>query len=327
MQDMGASSPARSARQWSTNEVAAAGRLDYWVGAICEAFLEMDCSSRAASTFSGSLTSVAVGSLAFNQVRASTQDVYRTRAGISRGASHPFYLITQRQTPWHVCQGGHRVALRPGDTVLVDSAQPYELHYPEGVDVMSVQLPRSWVGEWLTQVDTPLPRVAFRDQGWGQALSAMGLQFAGEPLLATHYPSGLLCDQLGAMLAAALEPPPMHAAGPSAARDLLVKAQALQRARIDEPGLTARCVADHLGVSLRTLHRAYAAGSTSFALHLRRIRLERAAMLLCQPRLITVSVAEIGRRCGYTDASHFAREFLRLHGASPSHWRRQHLVG
>jgi len=93
------------ARQWSTDGVDARGRLDYWVGAICEAFLEMDCSSRQALAFEGRLTSVEVGPLSFNQVEASTQDVYRTRAGVARSASHPFYLITQRQTPWHVRQG------------------------------------------------------------------------------------------------------------------------------------------------------------------------------------------------------------------------------
>lgn len=311
------------ARSWSTERVAASQRLDYWVGAICEAFLEMDCSSRQAPVFEGQLTSVDAGALSFNQVEASTQDVYRTRAGIARSAQHPFYLITQRETPWHVRQGGHRVGLRPGDAVLVDSAQLYELHFPESVTVMSIQLPRTWVGQWLARVDDPLPRVAGRDQGWGRALSGLTLQFAHEPLLAAHYPADLLSDQLGAMLAAAMEPQEVKAT--PAAHDLLTRAQRLLQERLDVPGLAAAGVAAELGVSARTLHRALAAGATSFALELRRLRLLRAAQLLAQPRLSGVTVAELGRRCGFADASHFVREFQRQFGTTPARWRRQRL--
>lgn len=313
------------ARQWSTDGVEARGRLDYWVGAICEAFLEMDCSSRQALAFEGRLTSVEVGPLSFNQVEASTQDVYRTRAGVARSASHPFYLITQRQTPWHVRQGGHRVGLRPGDAVLVDSAHLYELHFPESVEVMSIQLPRAWVGLWLTQVDAAAPRVAQRDQGWGRALSGLCLQFAHDPLLAAGYPSHLLCDQLGAMLAAAIEPMPSVTSSPR--RDLFLRAQRLQQNQLDHAGLTSQWAADQLGVSVRTLHRAYAAESTSFALSLRRLRLERAAQLLEQARLAHVSVSELGRRCGFADASHFVREFQRQFRTTPARWRRERIRG
>lgn len=311
------------ARQWSTDQVAAPGRLDYWVGAICEAFLEMDCSSRQAPAFEGRLTSVEVGPLSFNQVEASTQDVYRTCAGIARSVRHPFYLITQRETAWHVRQGGHRVGLRPGDAVLVDSAQLYELHFPESVEVMSIQLPRAWVGEWLVRVDDPVPRVALRDQGWGRALSGLALQFAHEPLLAARYPEGLLCDQLGAMLAAAIEP--RQAAPTAASHDLVSRARRLMLEQLDQPGLSAQRVADGLDTSVRTLHRAFAADAIGFASSLRQLRLERAAHLLAQPRLGLLTVAELGRRCGFVDASHFVREFQRRFGATPARWRRDHL--
>ena len=77
------SSPA-ALRQWTTDVVAPPARLDYWVGAICEAFLEMDCSSREAPLFGGELQSLPVETLSINRVRASTQDVFRTPAGSAR---------------------------------------------------------------------------------------------------------------------------------------------------------------------------------------------------------------------------------------------------
>lgn len=312
-------------RRWTTASVEAPRRLDYWVGAICEAFLEMDCSSREAASFGGSLVSVPGQGIAFNQVLATTQDVYRTPRAIARGQAHPFYLIAQSQSAWHVRQGEHRVHLRPGDAVLVDSAQPYELHFPQSVGCLSVQLPRAWVGRWLQSLESAQPRVAHRDLGWGRALSGLCLQLGEDPALAAQYPQELLADQVGAMLACALEPAAAPPAG-GAHADLVARAEALLRERLCVPGLAAGDIAAALNVSPRTLHRAFAAAGSTFMGRLRTLRMQRAAELLAQPRLAGVSVAEIGRRCGYTDASHFAREFHRAWGLAPASWRRARRV-
>jgi AraC family transcriptional activator of tynA and feaB len=311
-------------RRWSTDAVNPARRLDYWVGAICEAFLEMDCSSREAGAFAGTLTSLPADGVSINQVLATTQDVYRTPAAIARSRQHPFYLITQLRSAWHVRQGGHVAHLRPGDAVLVDAAQSYELHFPESVACLSIQMPRSWTGRWLAQLESRAPRVVARDRGWGRALSALCTQLGEEPTLVAGYPASLLADQVGAMLAAALEP---AVDAPAPANQALAKrAEALLRARLDEAGLSAASVALSLSVSVRTLHRAFASRGDTFAGSLRRIRLEHAAQLLAQPRLSHVGVAELGRRSGFGDASHFVREFRLAWGMTPARWRR-HCAG
>lgn len=308
-------------RHWTTETVAPGQRLDYWVGAICDAFLEMDCSSREAGRFDGRLASLPIEDLSFNQVVASTQDVYRTPGAIARSTRQPFYLITQWQQPWQVRQGGRLVQLRPGDTVLVDSAQCYELHFPQSVGSLSVQLPRAWLGRWLRVVDDPAPRVAARDQGWGRVLSALCVELGQAPALAAGYPETLLADHLGALLVASLEPA-QAASAATDVRGLTGRASNLLRQRLDEPGLTAERVAGELSVSVRTLHRAFAASGVSFAGTLRRLRLEQARDWLAQPRLALLTTAEIGRRCGFVDASHFVREFQRSFGQTPGRWRR-----
>ncbi|RQO81066.1 helix-turn-helix domain-containing protein [Acidovorax sp. FJL06] len=307
-------------RQWTTDVVAPAARLDFWVGAICEAFLEMDCSSREAPTFGGVLQSLPLAALSVNQVRASMQDVYRTPAGIARSQQLPFYLIGQSETAWHLRQDGQVAHLRPGDVALVDSARPYELHFPDGVNCVSLQLPRAWVGQWLAQAEARGPRVAWRDQGWGQSLGALAVQLARDPASAQALPGALLSDHLGALLGAALEPP--RAPVPSAAQGLHAHLCGLLRARIDQPGVSAPALAQEAGVSLRTLHRAFAAQGQTFAGTLRQMRLVRAGELLRRPQLTHVAVAEIGRRCGFADASHFARAFQRAMGVPPAQWRR-----
>lgn len=279
-----------------------------------------DCSSREATTFDGVLQSLPVASLSVNQVRASTQDVYRTPAGIACSRQLPFYLIAQAASSWHVRQDGQVAHLRPGDVALVDSARPYELHFPDGVHCVSLQLPRAWVGQWLAQAEALGPRVAWRDQGWGQSLGALAVQLARDPGSAQALPPALLSDHLGALLSAALEQPCEPTA---AAQGLHAHLSGLMAARIDQSGLSAQALADEAGVSLRTLHRTFAAQGGSFAGALRQMRVARAGDLLRRAQLAHVSVAEIGRRCGFADASHFARVFQRAMGMSPAAWRRR----
>lgn len=315
------SAPDPRLREWTTARARPRERLDYWVGAICEAFLEMDCSSTAADHFDGQLVHLPLQRLAVNRVQASTQDVYRTPAAIAKSQDQPFYLITQIEQPWLVKQGGRVLQLRPGDAVLVDAAQAYELHFPHSVTCLSVQMPRAWVGQWLQTVDVSHARLAHREQGWGAMLSALSLQLGRQPELALEMAPDWLEAQFGALLAAAMEPEVhRHAPGAGGLRE---RAVALMRERRGEPGWRADGLAAQLQVSLRSLHRAFTdAGETVMG----RWRLERithACELLGQPRLARLNMAEVGRRCGYADASHFGRDFQRVTGSTPQRWLRE----
>lgn len=305
-------------REWTTAEARPRERLDYWVGAICEAFLEMDCSSTAAEHFDGQLVHVPVGRLAVNRVMASTQDVYRTPSAIARSQEPPFYLITQIEQPWLVRQSGRLLQLRPGDAVLVDAAQTYELHFPHSVGCLSVQMPRAWVGKWLQSVDVAHARVAHREQGWGAMLSALSVQLGRKPQLAFQMAPDWLESQFGALLAASLEPG-VHERKPSSS-GLHERAIGLMRERCGEPGWRAEVLAAALQVSLRSLHRAFAAAGETVMGRWRQVRIDHACALLLQTRRNVLSMGEVGRRCGYADASHFGRDFQRVTGVTPQRW-------
>lgn len=195
------------------------------------------CAGPAADHFDGQLVHLPLQRLAVNRVQASTQDVYRTPAAIAKSKDQPFYLITQIEQPWLVKQGGRVLQLRPGDTVLVDAAQAYELHFPHSVTCLSVQMPRAWVGQWLQTVDLSHARVAHREQGWGAMLSALRLQLGRQPALALEMAPDWLEAQFGALLAASMEP--MANRNAAGASDLRERAVALMRERRGEPGWRA----------------------------------------------------------------------------------------
>ena len=291
----------------------AALRLDYWVGAISEGFLAMEASGNAAQ-FHGELESARLGPVGVNWVQAAAQRVWRTPRAIARGDQRVAYLLGNRDSAWRVAQDGREALMRPGDFVLVDARRPYHFDFPAGPSTVSLELPLDWLARWVAEPEahTACP---FRadDTGWSAALAAFARPWRPGMATTPPLPAGLLTDQLGALLSlACCGSPKMPPPG------LAERAQKILRERMSEPGLTATQVAADLGCSVRSLHRALAAARTPFAQLLMAERLAMARQMLASPALSRVGVAEIGRRVGLLDASHFARLCRRHLGLPPS---------
>lgn len=118
---------AATIRRWSTDDVPPAQRLDYWIGAICEGFLEMDATSPLATRFHSSLESAPLGCIGVNRVCGSAQDVYRSAGAIAKSRENYFYLLCKTDTAWSTTQGGRSARLLPGDAVLVDRLSVAEI--------------------------------------------------------------------------------------------------------------------------------------------------------------------------------------------------------
>lgn len=309
-------------RQWSTDGVAPRDRLDYWIGAVCDCFLDMDVSSARPAEFQARISSQPLQSLTFNQVQGSPQDVRRTRRGIARAERNFYYLVCKEEAPCDIEQQvGSRAHLLPGDLVLIDSRSPYRLSFPDVVDCWSVELPIDWLEQWLPDAERQLGRRIDGREGFGSALSAY-LRELGRSLQAgaCRLPPALLADQLGALLALSLP-------GAAAQREeaglpaMAARIEACLAERFSEPGLTAAEVAHALGISARTLHRALGQAGHSFAQRLLQHRLRAALRMLRSPAFARVTTAEIGRRAGWPDASHFTRVCRRWLGATPASLR------
>ncbi|CAN5480465.1 hypothetical protein BH10PSE18_BH10PSE18_40860 [soil metagenome] len=307
-------------RHWSTQAVPPAQRLDYWVGAICEGFLEMTVTSASSADFHSSLDSVDWGPVGIHRVLGGAQDVYRTRTAIARASENSYFLLCKSDSAWTAAQEQTRARLLPGDLVLVDSRRRYEFHFTESANTVSLELRPDWVATWLPHVEGLLGQRIDGQTGWGGALGAVARQLTPELAIAPPLPATLLRDQLGALLALASG----NAASAAGAPNDALRARILDalRERHAEPGLTAAVVAAGLGISSRTLHRSLAASGQPFAQQLMACRMAVARRLLADARFDRLTVAEIGRRVGLLDASHFVRACRRRLGATPGQIRR-----
>ncbi|HSI59830.1 MAG TPA: AraC family transcriptional regulator [Ideonella sp.] len=269
-------------RQWSTDHLPLAQRLDYWVGAICEGFLEMTAESRSPEAFGAALDSTACGPMVVSRVRATPADVWRTPQAIARSSDHVYYLVGTLDAAWTSAQRDTTVRLRPGDFVLVDSEQRYEFCFPESCETVYFQLPASWLASWLPDPQAAVARAIDGHSAWGAVLGAFARQSVS----------------LHSSIVAAIE---RHHAS---------------------MGLTAASVATELGISERTLHRHLGLGGTTFLQAVVALRMSSALRMLRDKRFDHLGISEVGHRCGFSDPSRFARQCRAHLGKTPFRLRK-----
>ena len=91
-----------------------------------------------------------------------------------------------------------------------------------------------------------------------------------------------------------------------------------------EHDLTADRFAAAHHISTRQLYRLLAAEGISLGDWVRQRRLEACRDELARPRTAPVSVATVGRRWGFPDATNFGRAFKAAYGATPLQWHLLH---
>lgn len=136
-----------------------------------------------------------------------------------------------------------------------------------------------------------------------------------DPLPRAFVDSGLDLA-VSALHAAVRDPRPSGSAQPAG------RLRRYALAHLDDPALSPRAVALASYVSVRQLHRLFAAEGVTFGGWVREQRLRRCRDDLADPRLGQLSVAEIAARHGFRSAAHFARAFRARYGVTPAEHRR-----
>ncbi len=87
---------------------------------------------------------------------------------------------------------------------------------------------------------------------------------------------------------------------------------------LGDPQLCPALLAAELGISVRTLHRAYHSAGSTFQRSVRDLRLERCWAELADPAPSRCSIAAIAFRWGFNDLTTFNRSFRERYGAAPT---------
>lgn len=210
-----------------------------------------------------------------------------------------------------VSQGGTQSLLEPGSVVVWDSETPAEFIVKDPLVKRSLLVPKSALaevgarGELMTGsvLDATAPAVILLS-GY---LAALSRTIDDLPLGALPAARNATIE----LLAAALQAP---AQTPSTTGATRATAEAFIERNLRENRLSAADVSKAIGVSVRSLHRAFEDSGDSVSSFIRLRRLSRARDDLASG----LTISQVARRWHYTDPSHFSRSFKRHFGINPS---------
>jgi AraC-like DNA-binding protein len=310
-------------KRWSTSDVPPWMARDYWLTLLRDQIFHGELDMPRESSVEASLLQADCGPLRMSWVDSAVSRMLLRGAAAEQGAADGDVLLMVMDSPseWTLRGGRDGFALGPGDLVCADFRAGFEMLRPGRARTLSVSLSAPWLRGWVPDARFDSPRVLRAESGWSAVLSLMLRQIQPERLDMLSAQRELLATQLGSLLALVLRQQVPGRTLDAGSLGGLV--QACVQRNFGRFGLTSAEVAAELGVSERSLHRALARDGMSFAERLHAQRMAVARRLLGDRHFAALSVAEIGRRVGYADASHFVRRFKSEYAMTPGAMRRK----
>ncbi len=315
---------------WSTDIVEERDRLSYWIEAVCNTYVQLDCDTPdRTGPFRGEIAVEQLSTLGLSRVTASSQWVRRTPAKIARSSEDYFLVSIQTAGRGIVVQDGRSAVLAPGDFALYDSTRPYELGFHEDFQQYVLQMPGSVLRSRLRDTDKLTARRVCGNRGAGHLMISMIKSLAADIETLEAGSVAAVAESVENILVAGLCSLPGAAEpfGSELATQQRNEIKAYVSARLRDPRLSVNDIAAHMRVSPSTVHRAFAGEPVSLNAWIWTQRLEGAKREICDPALVSRSISQIAFDWGFNDAAHFSRAFRARFGCSPRELRIGTLAG
>lgn len=267
----------------------------------------------------------AVGPFRICSARSTAATLRRTER-LAREDEEPVVFLSLQTTGTSlVVQNGRQCLLRPGDFAVYESTAPYTLLFDEGIDGHFFRFPRAALA---------LPERLLRDI----AAVPLGPDNPVARLAFTYFSQLAVSDELhqGVHAETVVEPSIelLRAAlasqhgNSSLARGPLEATLSLRitqyiREHLADPDLSAARIAAAHDISARHLYAVLSRSGISLGDWIRTRRLAECRRELAGPNGRLRTIAAIGRRWGFVDATHFSKVFKQAYGISPRTWRDQ----
>ncbi|MFC8036078.1 helix-turn-helix domain-containing protein [Streptomyces griseoincarnatus] len=267
-----------------------------------------------------------VGPIKICSARATAVALRRTERLAREDEEPAVTLGVQMKGSSVVVQNGRECLLRPGELAVYQSIAPYTHLFDEGVDYRFIRFPRAALAlpdRLLRDVtarplgsDNPVARLAFPyfsqlavsdelHQGeHADAVVEPSIELLRAVLTSQHANSGLAKEPLEATLG------------------LRITQYILSH--LADADLTAARIAAAHNMSVRHLYAVLSRSGISLGDWVRARRLAACRRELAGPNGRLQTIAAIGRRWGFVDATHFSKVFKQAYGISPRTWRDQH---
>ncbi|MEU3516812.1 helix-turn-helix domain-containing protein [Streptomyces sp. NPDC006654] len=303
----------------ATREPAPDERLAAWQRALSRTFVDVEVGVERDRPWTGTLATERLGALQIATEEFGPGAILRDARTVA--ADPRAHILVRRQLAGTalLLQDGRTAELTPGRLAFHDARRPFRVVLPERQRARILMLPRALLRLEERQLRA-LTATVVDDAAGGAAALLLPLL---DGLLDEVARSGASRrEQLARAVPEILATLAVERIGEPPESALWERITASVQARLGEPGLAPRDIADQHAISLRYLHRLFQRHGTTMGAWVRARRLAAARAELAGPGDARRSIAAVAARWGFTSASHFSRAFRETYGMSPAQWRR-----
>ncbi|MEJ0038903.1 MAG: helix-turn-helix domain-containing protein [Gammaproteobacteria bacterium] len=307
---------------FSTDEVHQRDRFDYWHSVACRTIVAHDSVPTCRQTFRAQLRSGVLAQIGLIEFDANG---FHFSRGGRHAESDDLLICRQTSGVMTLEQCGRELALNAGSFMLLDPRVPYSGSFSASATMLVLKVPRHLLESRLGRAPqimsvsvAPVP---------GEAALTSSL-LAMLPEIAEGLGAGVAEEMIREQMLDLVALSVGKAMGKDQARVssaravVLMKVRSAVEARLADPGLDARSVAEAAGVSLRYANVALADEGTSISRLIQTRRLLRCRRALEDREQLHRTVSEIAYGWGFSDMTHFGRKFRAAFGLLPSEYRK-----
>lgn len=308
-------------RWFSTDLLPVSDRLDAWLYNAKQFCGDCRFHFPKRIPFHGSIERRVVGGWAFTRF-ASTPVSFAKFPVVSANTEDPgCILITQLEGMRRYCQSGSIALLTPGDTTLIDASRPWTSDCSGYCARLYLRMPSWFVQDRLRIGHLPvLPRIQGKS-GLGATLFQLATSMYQEAESMSGE-EGIFAIEayLDIFQGCVLRPESVSTRLDHCAQ-LRPRVEHFIETHLPEPSLSPAAIAAAVGISVRHLHRIFAAEGCTVTEWIRERRLERCRTELADPGLRERNITDIAFGWGFSDSAHFSHCFKQEFGVSPREFR------
>ena len=306
---------------FSTDDVVAADRADYWSGITTHYFGPLETRATGRTEFNARLATRPVSFLRTFHIVGSGHQVRRNR---SNGGAIPdaVKLLLQVRGRCRVDQDGRTVELKPGSWCVYDTVRSYDIINTGSIEQIVIQIPRNQIiDRGFRRLAEPF--AADPESSMAQITASFIRSYAGPALEPDEGDQFLAETTVGfvrrALYSASSQRRPVQP--PSSQLRARIRQYILTH--LNNPDLSIGRIAQAMGCSKRYLHQAFAAEDTTIERYIWRMRIEHCCEALAEVANLDKSISAIAFECGFNSSAHFSRLFKAQVGMAPTAFRRQ----
>jgi AraC family transcriptional activator of tynA and feaB len=307
---------------FSTNNVHARDRFDFWHGIACKNLVDHSSLPECRLTFDAQIQTGYLGNLELVLFHNSPMQVSHTARHIAHAKSDHVFVCRQVAGVIFLEQDSREIALEAGDVALLDPLLPYEGKFSADSETLVLKVPRreleARVGKTRDMVARLIKPVG-ADDHLMSSLCAMLPSLAGKIDSISEMVGNHAIDLIAVSLAKTMETGRPRVS--SAKALVLSNIRSVIEVRLRDPSLGAQAVADAVGVSVRYANAVLADQDTSIMRLIQARRLARCRYALEDPNQAHRTVSEIAYGWGFSDMTHFGRRFKKAYGILPSEYQ------